>query len=48
MNSSYVEKKFLRPSHLGYLAFDAHIYYHADKGNGKYIPEVWRFSNFNV
>ena len=41
-SNSYVEKKFLRPSHLGYLAFDAHIHYHTDK------PEVWRFDNFNV
>jgi hypothetical protein len=44
--SNYVEKKFLRPSHLGYLAFDAWVH---TRGAAKpYIPEVWRYGNFSA
>ena len=49
-SNSYVEKKLLRPSHLGYLAFDAHVYQPgiSSKRPGGTLPEVWRYSNFNV
>jgi len=47
---AYVEKKVLRPSVLGYLAFDAWIYQREISGISevKNSPEVWRFGNFNV
>ena len=53
-SSNYVEKKLLRPSHLGWFGCDLHIYRSeytkADKE--KYgvdiSPEVWRFTNFSA
>ena len=51
---SYVEKKFLRPSHLGWLSFDAWAYCrsttHAERAalGVTHTPEVWRFGAFNV
>ena len=53
-SNDYVEKKFLSPSRIGYLAFDAHVYYRelSPKDKATYgvqsSPEVWRFSNFSV
>lgn len=50
-SSSYVEKKLLRPSHLGYLAFDAWVHYSgnaATNATRKNTPEVWRFGNFSA
>ena len=54
VNNDYVEKKFLKPSHLGYLAFDAHLYHRSlSQGDRKLTgratsPETWRFSNFSA
>lgn len=53
-STSYVEKKFLHPSRLGYLAFDVHSYYRQLTKEERQMtglsesPEVWRFSSFNV
>lgn len=48
-SSSYVEKKFMKPSRLGWLSFDAHIEFKRDlEDSHKWAPEVWRFTNFNV
>ena len=45
----YVEKKFLHPSRIGWLAFDAWIYHRSNelppRANS---PEVWRYGNFNI
>ena len=52
--TDYVEKKFLSPSRIGYLAFDAYIYYRsltnddAKRIGVKHSPEVWRYTNFNT
>ena len=51
--NDYVEKKFLSPSRIGYLAFDAHLYHRqlttADKvaQRCKNSPEVFRYTSFN-
>ena len=46
VSDHYVEKKFLGPNQLGYLAFDGHLYFCNDATDPK--PEVWRFNNFSV
>ena len=48
--TSYVEKKLLRPSQLGWLAFDAWVHFaNLRKGTETtHTPEVWRFANFSV
>lgn len=54
MTEDYVEKKFLSPSRIGYLAFDAWVYSRdlskqEKSQQGVYnAPEVWRFGAFNV
>ncbi len=54
MTEDYVEKKFLSPSRIGYLAFDAWVYHRESTPDVKAregrtgSPEVWRFSNFNI
>ena len=48
-SNDYVEKKFLSPSRIGYLAFDAWVYYRAGTPQERLnTPEVWRFGNFSV
>ena len=53
-SNNYVEKRFLHPSQLGWLSFDAHLYFreliNAEKRSlGLHMgPESWRYANFNV
>lgn len=48
-SSSYVERKFLKPSRLGWLSFEARVESKRDPENYHlYAPEVWRFEHFNV
>ena len=46
VSNDYVEQKFLSPSRIGWLAFDAWIY--QSKDQGKQNAETWRFGNFNI
>ena len=49
MPDDYVEKKFLSPSRIGYLAFDCWVYSKSSPTAGlSNTPEVWRFGSFNV
>lgn len=54
VSDHYVEKKFLGPNQLGWLAFDAKVHYReltqADQRalGVTQSPEVWRYGNFNV
>jgi len=49
-SDNYVEKKFLNPGQLGWLAFDCWVYHKTlTEGSGwSNSPEVWRFGNFNL
>jgi len=49
-SDNYIEKGFLNPGQLGWLAFDSWIHHSSlPEGNKRSnSPEVWRFGNFNV